>query len=255
MIRLDTINKSIRVYSDAVATTSEPVFVSSYDDIRVLNPAFTPGSQDGSLNGTTPVTVVNSPAASIYRNIKYVSVINVDTTTHQITVELLNGVDQRILFKVTLGIGEELIFNDASGWAVYNVLGELKITGESGANIKVGTIGFGIDNNGTVLSTGTKALPTIMFSGTIVSWVMYADQIGSVQLDIWKETYANYPPTVSNSIVGTDKPKLISQIKNINSNLSLWSNRVVNSGDIFAFNIDSVSTITRLTFVMKIIKD
>jgi hypothetical protein len=255
MIRLDTTSKSIRIYSDATATTSEPVFVTSYDDIRVVNPAFTPGSQDGSLNGTTPVTAVSSPVSPFYRNIKYISVANVDTAPHTVTIELLNGVDQRTLMKVYLEIGEELVFSDAAGWMVMNSLGEIRVTGESGQNIKVGSIGFGLDNGANPLTIGTKAYVTVPFSGTIVAWVVFADQIGDIQVDVWKDTYDNYPPTVADSIPGSDKPRLVSQIKNRNTNLTGWTDTTVNAGDIFAFNIDSVSTITRVTVHLKIMKD
>ena len=255
MIRLDTTGKSIRVYSDATATTTEPFFVTSYDDISLAPRSFTPGCSDGALNGTTPVTVVSAPASSVYRNIKYISVSNMDTTSHVITVELLEGLNQRTLMKVTLSIGDELIFNDASGWVVMNSAGEIKVTGASGANLKIGSIGFGLDNNGSVLTIGTKAYTMVPYSGTIVSWTVFADQIGSVVIDVWKDSYANYPPTVADTITGVDKPTLSAQIKNQNTSLTGWTNTTVNAGDVFAFNIDSVSTITRVTLQLKIIKD
>lgn len=259
MIRLDSTIKSIRVYSDMTATLTEPVWVTSYDDIMVTpNRIFTPGSSDGSLNGTTPVVVIAAPSSGMYRNIKYVNINNVDSAPHEITVELLvenSPAVQRKLIKVTLLPGEELIFNDGKSWTVYNNIGEIKVTGESGANIKIGSVGFGLDNNGAVLTIGTKAYATVPFSGTIVSWVIYADQIGSAQVDVWKTSYASYPPTVADTITGTDQPKLVTAIKNTNLSLGAWTNTTVNAGDIFAFNVDSVSTITRLTLQLKIIKD
>jgi hypothetical protein len=256
MIRLDTTNKSIRIYSDVTATTAEPVWVTSFDDIQVIpNKIFTPGSLDGSTNGTTPITVVSSPASGMYRNIKYINVCNVDSNVHVITVELLNNVTERKLIQVTLNPGEELIFNDGKSWTVYNSIGQIKVTGVSGANTMVGSVGFGIDNNGNVLTIGTKTYTTVPFSGTIVSWVLFADQIGSVVIDVWKAPYLTYPPTVANSITGTDLPTLSSQIKNTNLSLVAWTNTTVNAGDIFAFNINSVSTITRLTLQLKIIKN
>ena len=254
MIRLDATNKSIIVYSDVAATTTEPVFVSSWDDVAVPN-QFAPGCNDGATNGSTQITMVASPAASMYRNIKYMSVANVDTAIHVITIALLNGATNRILVSVTLGIGEELIFNDGSGWAVLNNVGQLKVTGTTGANLKVGSVGFGLDNNGTVLPTGTKGFTTVPFSGTITGWVLFADQVGSVSIDVWKVPYAGYPPTVANSIVGTGNPSLTSQLINQSTNLSSWTNTTVNAGDIFAFTINSVSAITRLTMQLTIIKN
>ena len=54
--------------------------------------AFTPGSQQGSLNGTTNVTVVSAPAASTQRQISQIVIFNADTVSHTIGVYYNDGV-------------------------------------------------------------------------------------------------------------------------------------------------------------------
>ena len=99
--------------------------------------------------------------------------------------------------------------------------------------------------NGSVLTTGIKGDLYIPFTGVIVGVTLLADQAGSVVLDIWKDTYANYPPTVADTITAAAKPTLSSAVKYQDTVLTGW-NTAVNAGDSFRFNFDSVATITRL---------
>jgi hypothetical protein len=111
---------------------------------------------------------------------------------------------------------------------------------------------FGVvfDGGGAVLTTGLQADVIIPYTMTITSWTMIADVSGSIVIDIWKDSYANYPATQSGSITGSAKPTLSSVIKNQSSTLTGWTT-TVNSGDIIRFNVDSVSTITKATLVIQ----
>jgi hypothetical protein len=112
------------------------------------------------------------------------------------------------------------------------------------------SFGITIDGGGSVISTGVQGDVIIPYSMTISSWTLIADQVGSIVIDVWKDTYASYPATQSDSITGSDKPTLSSVIKNQNSTLTEWTT-TVNSGDIIRFNVDSVSTITKATLVVQ----
>jgi len=65
------------------------------------------------------------------------------------------------------------------------------------------SITYVMDGGGVVLTTGVKGDLYIPFKCTISSYTLLADQSGSVVVDIWKNTYGNYPPTVSNNITGS----------------------------------------------------
>jgi hypothetical protein len=124
--------------------------------------------------------------------------------------------------------------------------------GESSAANK-GQLGVGLNGNGAVITTGVKSYLTVPYSGIITGWELLSTATGSIVIDVWKDTYANYPPTLSDSICGIDKPTLSNQIKNNNNNLTAWSTTIT-EGDIIAFNVDSASVVTQVTLTLKINK-
>lgn len=117
----------------------------------------------------------------------------------------------------------------------------------------ISTIGISIDNFTQDITTGIKGYVTIPFNATIKAWYLTASQTGSIVIDIWKDTYANYPPTVADTITGSEKPTLSSSNKNNDTNLTTWTTSIT-SGDILAFNVDSCSGIKQATLVIEIEK-
>jgi len=91
------------------------------------------------------------------------------------------------------------------------------------------------------------------YSGTITGWEIMADVSGSIVIDVWKDTYANYPPTIANTIAGTEKPTLSSQTKNQDLTLTTWTT-TVSEGDIIKFNVDSSSTVNKVYLTIYINK-
>jgi len=116
-------------------------------------------------------------------------------------------------------------------------------------NASVVAMNFVIDGGGSALTTGVKGFLEIPFAMTLTGVTVLADQTGSAVIDIWKDTYANYPPTVADSITASAKPTLSSAAKTKDTTLTGWTTSV-NAGDILAFNLDSVSTIQRLTIAL-----
>lgn len=116
-----------------------------------------------------------------------------------------------------------------------------------------GVIGITIDGGGSAITTGVKGYIEAPFSGTITGWTITADQSGSCVVDVWKDTYANYPPTVADTIAGSEKPTLSSAIKNQDLSLSSWTTSVT-KGDVLGFNVDSAATVTRVTVSLRITK-
>jgi hypothetical protein len=120
-----------------------------------------------------------------------------------------------------------------------------------GADIpQVGTITFIIDGGGSAITTGEKGDLTIPFDCVINEWTLLADQSGSIVVDIWKDTYANYPPTVADTITGSAKPTISSSTKGQSSTLTGWTTTIT-AGDCLAFNVDSASTVQRVTLSLK----
>jgi hypothetical protein len=108
------------------------------------------------------------------------------------------------------------------------------------------TIGVTIDGSGAEVSTGVKGYIQAPFSGTISRWTLFADTTGDIVFDIWRDTFANYPPTAASSITGSGKPTLINALSAESTDLTTW-NPLIFAGDIVAFSVDSVSGISRVT--------
>ena len=111
--------------------------------------------------------------------------------------------------------------------------------------------GITIDGGGSVLTTGIKGDVSIPFAGTITKVRLLADQSGSIVIDIWKDSYANYPPTVADTITASAKPTISAAIKSEDATLTGWTTAIV-AGDTLRFNVDSVTSITRVTLELTI---
>lgn len=107
------------------------------------------------------------------------------------------------------------------------------------------------DGGGSALTTGTKLYLPIDFDCEIVQQTLLADQTGSIVIDIWKDTYANYPPTDADTITASALPTISSGIKDQDSTLTGWTT-TISAGDVLGFNIDSITTITYATLALKV---
>jgi hypothetical protein len=122
------------------------------------------------------------------------------------------------------------------------------------ASVAITAIGFAIDGGGEVVTTGLLGTGlAIPFSGTIESVTLLADQTGSIVIDIWKETFANYPPTVADSICASAKPTLSGAAKSEDTTLTGWTTSIA-AGDVLRFNVDSASTLQNVTLILKVTK-
>jgi hypothetical protein len=116
-----------------------------------------------------------------------------------------------------------------------------------------GNIEFVIDGGGEAITTGIKGDIEVSTACTITQVTLMADQTGSIVIDIWKDTYANYPPTVADTITASAKPTLASAAKSQDSTLTGWTVAVA-AGSILRINVDSASTITRVTISLKVVR-
>lgn len=128
------------------------------------------------------------------------------------------------------------------------------LTGASGANLFKRQMEFIIGDGTSVITTGEKktARVQVPVSGTITDWVLLSldDTSGSVTLDIWKDTYANYPPTVGDTITAAAKPSITTATKNASSTLTGWTTSIT-GGDIFSVNVDSVTSLKVIKLIIK----
>jgi hypothetical protein len=109
-----------------------------------------------------------------------------------------------------------------------------------------------ITGNGGVLTIGLKGGYTpINRAVTIVGFYIIGDQSGSVQVDIWKVAYSAIPTVANTIFTGANagsKPTLsVGQVATV----TLPATISVSAGDVFAYNIDSATTITGVTIVLQ----
>jgi hypothetical protein len=121
---------------------------------------------------------------------------------------------------------------------------------DAGDNQVVG-INFLIDGSGAAITTGIKGDIMIPFACTINQVNLLADQSGSIAVDIWKDTYANFPPTDADTITASAVPTISSATKDEDATLTDWTTAIA-AGSILRFNVDSCTTITRCTLVLKV---
>ncbi len=121
------------------------------------------------------------------------------------------------------------------------------------SNTKIISLSFIIDGGGSAILTGVKGDFEIPFGCTINRATLLADQSGSIVVDIWKDTYANYPPTVADTITAAAKPTISATTKAQDSTLTGWTTSIA-AGDTLRFNVDSCTTITRCLVSLKVTK-
>ncbi len=94
---------------------------------------------------------------------------------------------------------------------------------------------------GSTIATGIKAYRRIPFACRIVKATVLLEQSGSIVWDIWKDTYANYPPTVADTITASAKPTVTTATKSEDSTLTGWT-RSIAAGDVLGVKVDSITT-------------
>lgn len=113
------------------------------------------------------------------------------------------------------------------------------------------TVNFVVDGGGSAITTGIKGDIILDFGCVIESVTLLLDQSGSIVIDIWKNTYANYPPVAADSITATAKPTVTTALKSQDTTLTGW-NTTINAGDTLRYNVDSVATATRALLALKV---
>jgi len=120
--------------------------------------------------------------------------------------------------------------------------------------IGTSAIGYAIDGGGAAITTGLLGSGLqVPFDATIESVTLLADQTGSIVVDIWKDTLANFPPTVGDSICASAKPTLSSARTSEDTTLTGWTKNIA-AGDVLFFNVDSATDVQNVTIILKVTK-
>ncbi len=117
----------------------------------------------------------------------------------------------------------------------------------------VGSFGVGFYKGTQLIATTDVATLVVPYGGVITGWEIFeASDVpvaSDIVIDTWKDSYANYPPTVADTIWVT-KPSLTAAIKNQASGLNI----PFVAGDVFKFKVDSVSLAKNVLLVIYVTK-
>jgi len=139
---------------------------------------------------------------------------------------------------------------EVSDWAVFNGTAWQKV---DNSEKNLGAIEVLIDGNSFPITTGLKGYREVPFNCSIVGVRLLADQSTTTVVDIWKDTYANYPPTDADTITGGNEPTITAAIKMEDTTLTSWTTALT-KGDILGFNIDSNNNAQKLNVILDVVK-
>ncbi len=140
------------------------------------------------------------------------------------------------------GDASEVLQTDGAGVLTWTSIDEDNCTDAS--DLVRSSIEFVIDGGGSAITTGIKGDIEIPFNCTVQRVTMLPDQSGSIVVDVWVDTYANYPPTDADSITAAAVPTITATTKSQDTSLSGWTTALT-AGSVIRYNVDSASTVTR----------
>jgi hypothetical protein len=116
------------------------------------------------------------------------------------------------------------------------------------------TVVFGTGSG--AIAAGLKTFVSCPYTGTITAARLLAVDAavtsGSIVIDVWKDTYANAPPAVADTITASAKPTLSSATKSEDTTLTGWTTAVT-AGDVFGFVVDSATTVRQVALQLTIV--
>lgn len=118
---------------------------------------------------------------------------------------------------------------------------------------------FEFDNGGLVLPVGLTTIPVMVpFAHTVKSAQGVAFDTatglaptGSIQIDVWRDSYSAYPPTVGDSITAAAKPTITAANKYSDSTLTGWSTSGA-AGSYYVAQVVSVSGVVAAAFYLTV---
>jgi hypothetical protein len=144
---------------------------------------------------------------------------------------------------LTAGSGVTVTYDDETGEF------EFGAAGGGGSSV----IGASFDGQGAPIAVDTYCDIYVPFDCTITGVVMLAEQVGAIVVDVWADTYGNYPPTNADSICAAAPPTIAAANKSTDTTLTGWTTAVA-AGTTLRFNVESVSLIERLALALTVTK-
>ncbi len=205
--------------------------------------------------GTTTAVIVGQPYAVEINNYPAGAgaIWGLITGTLADQTDLQTALDAKITAFADPNADRIVFWDDSAGaFAALTPGTGLSITTTSiNAVSPVGSIPWVIDGGGAVIATGVSGFIQIPFACTLTGWTILsidtAATVGAIVIDIWKNTYTNFPPTNSDSITNGHEPLVTASAnKNTDADISDWTSVAIAAGDVIGYNVDSVAGFTKV---------
>lgn len=112
MIVLDATTKTLEVILAGAITTNQLPFVVTYVELDSTLAVSAIGETDGVTNNSSAVTMLSAPASGKIRQVKHVTIPNVDTAAATVTVRINNNGTFRQMVTMTLSTGDNLVYTE-----------------------------------------------------------------------------------------------------------------------------------------------
>jgi len=117
---------------------------------------------------------------------------------------------------------------------------------------------FTIGDGTNAITAGIVAITQVPYAGTITKSTLVsidaagAAVSGSVVIDLWKDTYANFAPTVADTITAAAKPTLSTETKSQDATLTGWTTAIA-AGDYIIAVVDSATTVKQVIVTLEVL--
>ena len=145
--------------------------------------------------------------------------------------------------------GIQGVKGDTGPQGIIGPQGPMGLTGPPGST--AGALGMTIDGGGAAITAGIKGYLSVPFACTITGWDIAADQAGSISIDVIRK--AGAIPAAGDKISGSSPIALSAAQLAQNGSIAGWTGSIA-AGDVVAFNVTSVTTVTRVTAELRVMK-
>jgi len=115
-----------------------------------------------------------------------------------------------------------------------------------------GGIVFIIDGGGSAITTGAKAWLPLLKSGTLTGWDLTIDTSATITVDVWDDTYGNFPPTDADSMTNGHEPAISAATSATDADISDWADVAVTKGEYIRVNVDANDNATFAVLWLKV---
>lgn len=224
-----------------------------------------PGPPGAGVSAAEKATFVTLSAANVFTQLQTIdkdgqafrvrsgdgATNKLDVHTTQFTNGVLRGYNALDIVLYSDNAVTQTIYLDG-GAGTANFAGAIAVSRIVGDTVHWG---FPIDGGGSAITTGVKIYGyPVPYNCLVTAWEIIADQTGSIVVDIWQDTYANYAPTVGDTITTSEKPTLSAASKNTDTSLNSGNGWALTGGRWLRFNVESVSTVTWVCIKLTVVR-